>query len=343
MTMPALELAAHFVKQIGRGALERENRLLFVADRKQRARPQARAGPGEEVRRQSAQNIPLRPRRVLRLVDQDVIDAGIELVEHPGGIGFGEKSLDARDQIIEIEPAARVLEPGIVAAHSLHNLEQRAAARDRLRRTQSFAQRCQARALGFEFLDDFRMRLGDRFGRHRFARRSHSVGGEKHLQKEFERKIGIRQYRRAGEHGRQRLVGRPARLQSPRPGAPAPRAIPHPRLERRLVFAFAQTESGGQCGGVGLGVAVRGEVLAPPQRGRQQLIERISADGPGDPLDRRGERFRALGILEQARPRRLHQPRRLALFDDLEPRGRVRLEGKKMQQPFAKGVDRLNF
>ena len=73
--MPALELAPHRVEHRRRRALEREDRLLFVADREERAPPRARALAGEEILRELAQDVPLRARSVLRLVDQDMIDA----------------------------------------------------------------------------------------------------------------------------------------------------------------------------------------------------------------------------------------------------------------------------
>ena len=46
----------------------------------------ARAGAGEEFRRQRADDLPLLRAGVLRLVDQHVVDAAIELVVHPGGV-----------------------------------------------------------------------------------------------------------------------------------------------------------------------------------------------------------------------------------------------------------------
>ena len=67
------------------GALEAEDRLLLVAHRKQRARLGACALAGEEFLGQRRDNGPLRRARVLRLVDQQVVEAAIELVEHPGG------------------------------------------------------------------------------------------------------------------------------------------------------------------------------------------------------------------------------------------------------------------
>jgi hypothetical protein len=69
------------------GALEAENGLLLVANREDRARFRvvARAFAREEFFRQLAHDVPLLGAGILRFVDQDVIEAAIELVEHPAG------------------------------------------------------------------------------------------------------------------------------------------------------------------------------------------------------------------------------------------------------------------
>ena len=71
-----LETAPHRVEFLRRGALEGEDRLLFVADREEAARARRlREFIGDDL-----QNLPLRRARVLRLVEQNVIDLLIELV-----------------------------------------------------------------------------------------------------------------------------------------------------------------------------------------------------------------------------------------------------------------------
>ena len=67
---------------LGAGALEGVDRLLFVAD--------GEDGPvgffaREELPGQGAHDGPLLGGGVLGLVDQDVVDAAVQLVEHPGG------------------------------------------------------------------------------------------------------------------------------------------------------------------------------------------------------------------------------------------------------------------
>ena len=100
----ALEEARHVGQHVRRRALEAEDRLLVVADRKDRARRADGAGPGKEVGGDRPHHGPLVGAGILRLVDQDVLDARIQLVEHPGG-GIGARQEIARlhDQVAEIE------------------------------------------------------------------------------------------------------------------------------------------------------------------------------------------------------------------------------------------------
>src|SRR5882724_13446412 len=87
----ALELSAPLGELARLGALEREDRLLLVADREDRSRRLARTLAGGEFRHQLRDDLPLPRARVLRLVDQHVIDAEIELVMHPCGVDIGEQ------------------------------------------------------------------------------------------------------------------------------------------------------------------------------------------------------------------------------------------------------------
>src|SRR5438046_8065825 len=75
----------HRDKGAGIGALEAVDRLLCVADRENRAvalTPHA-ALAGEKLVRERFDDVPLVGVRVLRLVDQDVIEPAIELEQHP--------------------------------------------------------------------------------------------------------------------------------------------------------------------------------------------------------------------------------------------------------------------
>ena len=82
----ALEMPAHLVEL--RAAPRPGTRRSTASRRRPRtscACTLARAGAGGEFRDQRADDLPLLRAGVLRLVDQHVVDAEIELVEHPGG------------------------------------------------------------------------------------------------------------------------------------------------------------------------------------------------------------------------------------------------------------------
>ena len=102
----ALEVAAHLGKFFWRGVLKRIDRLLLVADREDGANHVARAGAGGEFGDQPEDDLPLLAAGILRFVDQEMIDAEIELVVNPGGIDAGEQRQRLVDQIVVIEQAA---------------------------------------------------------------------------------------------------------------------------------------------------------------------------------------------------------------------------------------------
>ena len=74
----------------GIGPLEREDRLFFVTNGKDRPVVMAFAAqpssPDKELFGQGADDVPLVRRRILRLIDQHMVNAAVELIEHPGGI-----------------------------------------------------------------------------------------------------------------------------------------------------------------------------------------------------------------------------------------------------------------
>ncbi len=90
------------------GALERIDRLLFVADGEDRAsNAVAASGTCKKFLGQGFDDLPLLGARVLRFVDENVIEAAVELVEHPlrfAAFAF-EQRLRLQDQVVEIERA----------------------------------------------------------------------------------------------------------------------------------------------------------------------------------------------------------------------------------------------
>src|ERR1700732_1079091 len=81
-----LQLASAHIEFMRGRALERKDRLLLVADGEDGAgNAVARALAGGEFGDDMGDDVPLPGARVLRLVDQDMVDAAVELVMHPAG------------------------------------------------------------------------------------------------------------------------------------------------------------------------------------------------------------------------------------------------------------------
>ena len=73
-----------------------------------------------DVRRQRLQDRPLRWAGVLRLVQQNVSDAAVELPQHPfGGVAAGEQSACAVDQVVEIKAGASLLALREIGEHHI--------------------------------------------------------------------------------------------------------------------------------------------------------------------------------------------------------------------------------
>src|SRR6187401_994991 len=110
------------------GALEREDRLLVVTDGEQRARDGARPGTGGEFIGERSDDLPLPRARVLRFVDQDVVDAKVQLVEHPGRGRVAQQRQRLVDQIVIIEQSAPLLLQSVTRDDRVSDSEQGARA-----------------------------------------------------------------------------------------------------------------------------------------------------------------------------------------------------------------------
>ena len=115
---PLREMLRHQVEALGIGTLERVDRLLLVADHEDRAIAFGlRALARGELLRQPLDHRPLRRARVLRLVDEDVVDAAIEPEQHPlRHRRIGQQLARLADQVVEIEHAAQELAP-LIGGH----------------------------------------------------------------------------------------------------------------------------------------------------------------------------------------------------------------------------------
>ncbi len=88
-------------------ALKRVDRLLFIAHGKERATPHAGAFTGKKIRCERLDDRPLHRACVLRFVNENMVDALIELVVNPGAGRIPIEQIGgALDQVVEIELAS---------------------------------------------------------------------------------------------------------------------------------------------------------------------------------------------------------------------------------------------
>ena len=340
----AFELAPHRVEHRRRRALERKDRLLFIADREECADPPTRALAGQEVGSDFAQDVPLRLRSILRLVDQNMVDAGIELVEHPGRVDVLQQRAGALDQIVEIEPAARVLELGVALQHGLGDRDERVAALDGLGRAQAIGEPLQATLLVVQLLDRGGVALRDGFGREDLSRGTglREEDAEIHRQRE----VRIVQRRRGFQSVGALLVGLGSRAELARPIAPPPRpaaAHEHFLLDRLDALVGREPEPAPQTRRIGVGPARRCEFLASSERCAQQRVETVGARDARDCLHRGGEVGIAKRELECGAARSPEQIAGFALLQDAKARRDIGFERKEVQQTLAERVNGLDL
>lgn len=126
-------LAAALYELFGVGALEREDRLLLVAHHEQRPWPFGGALAVEEFCDERPDDLPLLRVGVLPLVDQDMADAAVELVTHPGAARFvAEQRAQFLDQIVEVEQRAGALLVLVGRRNGADDLQHGLAALDQL-------------------------------------------------------------------------------------------------------------------------------------------------------------------------------------------------------------------
>ena len=98
------EVTLHVIEAGGICALEREDRLFLVTDGKYRAHDLAGAVPRQKFIGDPRHYIPLFGAGVLCFVHENMVDAAIEFVEHPGCHGAcREQCARLRDQVVIVE------------------------------------------------------------------------------------------------------------------------------------------------------------------------------------------------------------------------------------------------
>ena len=182
-------------KLFGIGPLEGIDRLLFIADGKDRAVSPIAALAGEEFRDQCIDDFPLPGAGVLRLVDQHVIDAAIELVLDPvADLGAGQQIGRRHDQIVEIHQSAASLEPVIALQNGAADSKQCARSAQHAKGIEPLScLRDEFRFFAKQFLEPG-VQLHNRLGQQRFSRASFFRQQEcASNPKRFDRVAGMRQ------------------------------------------------------------------------------------------------------------------------------------------------------
>ncbi len=124
-----LQCPAAQVEFVRRGALKRKDRLLLVADREDGAHDAvARALAGGEFGNDVGDDLPLPRAGILRLVDQHMVDAAIELVVHPAGRDAGKHVQRLVDQVVIVEQAALLLLAPVIRRRGGGDVQQRLGA-----------------------------------------------------------------------------------------------------------------------------------------------------------------------------------------------------------------------
>ncbi len=348
---PLLQSAAAAIELAGCGTLKRKDRLLLVADRKNRAGDavagaRARGELGNDV----CDDIPLPGAGVLRLVDQHMIDAAIELVMHPAR-GHPIQHLQRLvDQIVIIEQAALLLLAPVICCRRGRDMQQRLGPIARNDRATAFDQGGEADNFRCEQSTNGRV-LGHKAVRYDGSPRRAGVR-EKHVQIFFNlRDIG--ELQRLTQSIRLFLVGFAAGIESCGNLHPARSRQIRPTHNLALdVFDPIIGSDAEGCGNlrhscVGAAGSIRPghEVIAAQAR----LAHHILEGDVGSIGHRHGEGAPggAVGIARGFQQHReigaLHHFVLVAIVEHRETRGHVGLERKLLQQPGAERVDGLHL
>src|SRR5450631_722967 len=84
--------------------------------------------PGRELSCELFENFPLGFARILRFIDEDMVNSRIELIEHPTRFEAFEQTQCFFDEIVEIENSARGFLLAVALEDGHRNLDQRTRA-----------------------------------------------------------------------------------------------------------------------------------------------------------------------------------------------------------------------
>ncbi len=344
-----LESAPHLAEKLRRCALEGENRLFLVADREYRAVPRTRALAGKELLGQRLDDAPLLGRIVLRLVDQHMVEAVIELLHHPSGARMRHQRQRAGNLVGKVQRATLGLSRGEGLEDRACDREEGDAAFQRLGGAALLAQAFQTRLLTLEVLFQSRELVAQLLAREMTLFPATWIalavldeeGGQQRLDPLRPFHVDVSRMERSRELPVLVLAGGEV-LRPPQSASAADVAAQHLGLDASGCFVFGQAEPAAQRLAVGCGVAESFECLRKVQRLLEQLGEAECAGLTRDEIERRLANRRSAKLRDGLVARLDHQRSGLALVDHLEMRGDVGLEREQLQQPLAEGVQGLN-
>ncbi len=159
------EMIAHATEFLRIGVLEAEDRLLDVADGEDRACHVAAPLTGEELLGEADHHLPLLRARVLRLVDQDMVDSAVQLVQDPRCDSLPVEQLSGQqDQIVVVEARDRSFRLRIGVQQRVAQLEQRRRGLRRDNGAPAVPDPDEPVALFVQDIDESRQRRPDRPG-----------------------------------------------------------------------------------------------------------------------------------------------------------------------------------
>ena len=146
--------------------MEGIDRLLLVTDDKNRAPDRAACAVARcEFLRKLVDHVPLRGAGVLGFIDKDVVDPSVQAVQHPLGLlAVGQKGSRLADEIVEIEPAARLLGVFVAAQERVGKAMQLGVSVDCIQRKTRFPRGLDAKIEVFQSSDTGGKRAFAQFG-----------------------------------------------------------------------------------------------------------------------------------------------------------------------------------
>ena len=295
-------------------------------------------------------DVPLPGAGILRLVDQHVVDAAVELVMHPAGRHPVQHQNRLVDQIVIVEQAALLLLAPVVRRRGGCDPQQRLGAVPHRQRAAPLDQGGDAQAFLVERAGERRIAVAEFFGQQRFARRS--LVGEKHAEIVFDL-FAAGEHQRLAEPVRMVLFGLAARVEGAAIALPARyrqvRPVDDLALDVLDAVSGIDAERGRQLRRRGLDAAgpvgPGHEVVAAQTGLAHHVLEGdVGGAGHGDVERAAGGAVGiARGIEHHLEIGALHHLVLVALVDHGKTRGHVGLERELLQQPGAQRVDGLHL